>query len=276
MSSSFADRCWWITGASSGIGEGLARALAARGARVILSGRNVAALEAVARDCGAALVLPFEATDFDRLPEIVERAWAWQGRVDGLVNNAGVSQRSLAVDTAFAVYQRLIAIDLLAPIALTQALLPKMVRAGGGRIVAISSVAGIVGAPLRSAYSAAKHGLIGYHDSVRAENEHLGVQVHVFAPGSVRTNVSRNALTSNGGSRGVSDAAIEAGISPAECADAMLAAIEAGTRELVLATGMEHHVAALRRSDPDALFEQMSDMVRAGYAQRMESDSGEG
>jgi len=273
VSSSFADRCWWITGASSGIGEGLARALAARGARVILSGRNVAALEAVARDCGAALVLPFEATDFDRLPEIVERAWAWQGRVDGLVNNAGVSQRSLAVDTAFAVYQRLIAIDLLAPIALTQALLPKMVRAGGGRIVAISSVAGIVGAPLRSAYSAAKHGLIGYHDSVRAENEHLGVQVHVFAPGSVRTNVSRNALTSNGGSRGVSDAAIEAGISPAECADAMLAAIEAGTRELVLATGMEHHVAALRRSDPDALFEQMSDMVRAGYAQRMESDS---
>ena len=276
MSSSVADRCWWITGASSGIGEGLARALAARGARVILSGRNVAALEAVARDCGAALVLPFEATDFDRLPEIVERAWAWQGRVDGLVNNAGVSQRSLAVDTAFAVYQRLIAVDLLAPIALTQALLPRMVRAGSGRIVAISSVAGVVGAPLRSAYSAAKHGLIGYHDSVRAENEHLGVQVHVFAPGSVKTNVSRNALTADGRSRGVSDAAIEAGISPQECADAMLAAIEAGTRELVLATGMEHHVAALRRSDPDALFEQMSDMVRAGYAQRMESDSGEG
>ena len=276
MSSSFSDRCWWITGASSGIGEGLARALAARGARVILSGRNVAALEALARDCGTALVLPFEATDFDRIPDIVERAWAWKGRVDGLVNNAGVSQRSLAVDTAFAVYQRLIAIDLLAPIALTQALLPRMVHAGGGRIVAISSVAGIVGAPLRSAYSAAKHGLIGYHDSVRAENEHLGVQVHVFAPGSVRTNVSRNALTADGGSRGVSDAAIEAGISPAECADAMLAAIEAGTRELVLATGMEHYVAALRRSDPDALFEQMSAMVRAGYAQRMESDSGEG
>jgi dehydrogenase/reductase SDR family protein 7B len=276
VSSPFADRCWWITGASSGIGEGLTRALSARGARVILSGRNVAALDAVARDCGTALVLPFEATDFERIPEIVERAWAWQGRVDGLVNNAGVSQRSLAVDTAFAVYQRLIAIDLLAPIALTQALLPKMVRAGGGRIVAISSVAGIVGAPLRSAYSAAKHGLIGYHDSVRAENEHLGVQVHVFAPGSVKTNVSRNALTADGKSRGVSDAAIEAGISPQECADAMLAAIEAGTRELVLATGIEHHVAALRRSDPDALFEQMSAMVSAGYAQQMETDSGEG
>ena len=272
----FDSQCWWITGASSGIGEGLARALAARGASVILSGRNVSALEAVAGDCGNANVLPFEATDFDRIPGIVERAWSWKGRIHGLVNNAGVSQRSLAVDTAFAVYQRLIAIDLLAPIALTQAVLPRMVQAGGGHIVAISSVAGIVGAPLRSAYSAAKHGLIGYHDSVRAENEHLGVQVHVFAPGSVKTNVSRNALTADGGTRGVSDAAIEAGMSPSECADAMLAAIQEGKRELILATGMEQHVAALRRSDPDALFEQMSAMVRAGYAQRMESDSGEG
>jgi short-subunit dehydrogenase len=272
----FDSQCWWITGASSGIGEGLERALAARGASVILSGRNVAALDAVARDCGAALVLPFEATDFEKIPGIAERAWSWKGRIHGLVNNAGVSQRSLAVDTAFAVYQRLIAIDLLGPIALTQAVLPHMVEAGGGHIVAISSVAGIIGAPLRSAYSAAKHGLIGYHDSVRAENEHLGVQVHVFAPGSVKTNVSRNALTADGRTRGVSDAAIEAGISAAECADAMLAAIEAGKRELILATGMEQHVATLRRSDPDALFEQMSAMVRAGYAQRMESDSGEG
>src|SRR5262245_22616875 len=132
----FESQCWWITGASSGIGEGLARALAARGASLVLSGRNVGALEAVARDCGSSLVLPFEATDFDRIPELVERAWSWKGRVDGLVNNAGVSQRSLAAETAFAVYQRLIAVDLLGPIALTQALLPRMLRAGGGRIVA--------------------------------------------------------------------------------------------------------------------------------------------
>ena len=154
----FEGSCWWITGASSGIGEALARALAQHGTNVILSGRNAAALEAVAADCKDALVLPFEATDFDRIPAIVERAWAWKGRVDGLVNNAGVTQRSLAIDTAFAVYQKMIAIDLLAPIALTQALLPRMLEAGAGRIVAISSVAGIAGVPMRSAYCAAKHG----------------------------------------------------------------------------------------------------------------------
>lgn len=272
----FGKQCWWITGASSGIGEGLARALAARGASIILSGRNVAALEAVARDCADAYPLPFEATDFDRIPAIVERAWSWKGRIDGLVNNAGISQRSLAIETAFAVYQRMIAVDLLAPIALTQALLPRMVRAGGGRIVAISSVAGIVGAPLRSAYSAAKHGLIGYHDSVRAENEHLGIRVHVVAPGSVRTNVSRNALTADGSTRGVSDSVIDNGMPPAQAAEAILAAIESGKRELVLATGMEHDIAVLRRHDPDALFERMSAMVRDGYARQMAADPGKG
>ena len=270
----FEKECWWITGASSGIGEALARALAARGASLVLSGRNVAALEAVARDAADALVLPFEATDYDAIPGLAERAWAWRGRIDGLVNNAGISQRSLAVETGFAVYQKMIAVDLLAPIALTQALLPKMVRAGRGRIVAISSVAGIAGVPLRSAYCAAKHGLIGYHDSVLAETEHLGIQVHVIAPGSIRTGVSRNALTADGSARGVSDAAIDNGLPPADAARAILAAIEAGQRELVLATGMEADLAALRRSDPEALFDRVSAMVRAGYAKQMAADTG--
>jgi short-subunit dehydrogenase len=270
----FAKECWWITGASSGIGEGLARALAARGAKLILSGRNVAALEAVARDCKDAFLLPFEATDFDRIPGIVERAWSWRGRVDGLVNNAGISQRSLAIDTAFAVYQKMIAVDLLAPIALTQALLPRMVHAGGGRIVAISSVAGIAGVPLRSAYCAAKHGLIGYHDAVRAENEHRGIQVHVVAPGSVATNVSKNALTADGSKRGVSDSVIDNGMTTSEAAQAILAAIEAGKRELILAKGNEFEIAVLRRQDPEALFDRMAAMVREGYAQQMAADSG--
>ncbi|WP_428630368.1 SDR family NAD(P)-dependent oxidoreductase [Sphingopyxis sp.] len=151
------DQIWWITGASSGIGAALARALAARGAKLILSGRNVGALEAVAADCATeTLVLPFEATDYDALPAIADRAWGWQGRIDGLVNNAGISQRSLAIDTDFVVYQQIVAVDLLAPIALTQQLLPRMIGAGGGQIVAISSVAGIAGVPLRSAYCAAQ------------------------------------------------------------------------------------------------------------------------
>lgn len=270
----FKDKTWWITGASSGIGAALARALSLAGARLIVSGRNEAALKEVADASSAdTLVLPFEATDFARVPALVEQAWAWTadrgGGIDGLVNNAGISQRSLAVDTVFEVYERVIAVDLLAPIALTQALLPRMAARKSGHIVAISSVAGILGAPLRSAYSAAKHGLIGYHDSVRAETAHLGLNVLVVAPGSVRTNVSKNALDAMAQTRGVSDAAIDNGMAPEAAAVRILDALRAGERELILAEGGEAYGAQLRRSDPNALFDRMAALVAAGYAQQM-------
>lgn len=270
--SMFEGQTWWITGASSGIGEALAVALAGRGAAVVLSGRNVSALEAVAAKCGESLILPFEAAEFERVPALAEQAWNWRGRIDGLINNAGISQRSLAAETDFGVYQRMIDVDLLGPIALTQAVLPKMIAAGGGRIVAISSVAGIAGVALRSAYCAAKHGLIGYHDSVRCETAHLGIQVHVVCPGSIRTDVSRNALNADGSRRGESDTAIDNGLPPEECAAQILAGIEVGTRELVLADGIEAHIAALRRSDPDALFDMTAKMVQAGYAAKMAAE----
>jgi len=151
--------------------------------------------------------------------------------------------------------------------------LPRMVEAGGGRIVAIASVAGIAGVPLRTADCAARHGLVGYHDAVRAETEHLGMRVHVIAPGSIRTNVSRNALQGDGSRRGVSDPAIDNGLPVSEAAAAMLAAVESGKRELVLASGMELEVADLRRKDPDALYDRLSAMVREGYAQRMAVDA---
>lgn len=270
----FEGKIWWITGASSGIGRALAEALARRQAKLILSGRNVDALEDVARGCEpASFILPFEATDFAAIPAVVARAWAWsdkqEGPIYGLINNAGITQRSLAVETVFEVYQRIIAVDLLAPISLTQALLPRMVGAGGGQIVGISSVAGIVGAPLRSAYSAAKHGLIGYHDSVRAEAAHQGIKVLVVAPGSVRTNVSKNALDARANVRGVSDAAIDNGMDPNAAAERILEALAEGKRELILASGAEAQIAQLRRSDPDSLFDRMAALVAAGYARQM-------
>ena len=269
-------KTWWITGASSGIGAALAQALAAGGARLVLSGRNLDALEGVAKICGGnVLVLPFEATDFERMPDLVDQAWAWAeghgGRIDGLVNNAGISQRSLATDTVFEVYQTLIAVDLLAPIALTQALLPRMLASGGGNIVAISSVAGLAGVPLRSAYCAAKHGLIGYHDSLRAETAHQGLEVLVVAPGSVRTNVARNALDATANARGKSDAVIDAGMDPADVAASILDAVNTGVRELILAKGMEAEIVQMRRSDPNALFDAMAGMIAAGYAERMDA-----
>jgi short-subunit dehydrogenase len=273
----FEGKVWWITGASSGIGAALSEALAAKGARVILSGRNETALSEVAARCkNESLVLPFEASDFARIPQLVEQAWSWaapSGGVFGLVNNAGISQRSLAVDTTFEVFERIIAVDLLAPIALTQALLPRMVDAGGGRIVAISSVAGIIGAPLRAAYSAAKAGIIGYHDSVRAETAHQEIGVLVVVPGSVRTNISKNALDGQAQTRGFSDDAIDSGMAPEVVAQRILDALSSGVRELVVAEGAEAMSTQLRRSNPDQLFDLMAQLVASGYAKRLGAES---
>ncbi len=250
----------WITGASSGIGAALAEAFAAEGAALVLSGRRRPALEALAARLGGdSLVLPFEATDWAALPGAVETAWRWRGGVDVLVNNAGVSQRSLALDTVPEVYDRLIDTDLRAPIRLTQALLPHMVERRSGTIVMISSVAGRLGPVLRTGYAAAKHGLIGYADSLRAEVEKAyGLRVMNVLPGSVRTAVARNALQSDGSARGESDANIEAGMDPAECARQILQGLVEDKREIVVAEGQEAFAAALRWQNPDQLFDLLA------------------
>ncbi len=265
----------WITGASSGIGKAMARSYLADGGYCILSGRNVVALQAVAESSGAAdrcLILPFEVTDYNGLPQLAAQAIGFRGTIDVLVNNAGISQRSLAVDTEFPVYQRIIDVDLLAPIALTQLVLPHMAARGSGQFIMISSVAGKAGAPLRTAYSAAKHGLVGYADALRAEVTMLGLNVLVVTPGSVRTNVSRNALAADGSTRGVSDAAIENGLDPKETAERIWAAAAAGMRELPIAEGVEAEMLRLRREDPERLFDMVADFVAKGYAKQMAAD----
>ena len=141
--------------------------------------------------------------------------------------------------------------------------------AGGGNIVAISSVAGIAGPPLRSAYSAAKAGLIGYNDSVRAETSHLGMKVLVVAPGSVRTNVSKNALDANAETRGFSDSVIDNGMAPDVAAGRIVDALRKDERELILAEGMEAEIARLRRADPNKLFDLMTQLVAGGYAKQL-------
>jgi dehydrogenase/reductase SDR family member 7B len=262
----------WITGASSGIGAALATAFLEEGGHCILSGRNVEALQAVAvKAPDRCLLLPFETTDYASLPDLVAQAVAFRCGVDVLVNNAGISQRSLAIDTDFAVYQKIIDVDLLAPIALTQAMLPHFAARGAGQLIMISSVAGKAGVPLRTAYCAAKHGLIGYADSLRSEIAGQGVRVLTVAPGSVRTNVSRNSLSADGTVRGVSDKAIDQGIDPDFVAQTIWDAVEQGKREIVIAEGMEAQLPILRGSDPEKLFDMVEAMVAAGYAQRLQA-----
>ena len=253
---SFASRVVWITGASSGIGEALSRALLADGAAVILSGRRVEALQQLAALAPErTLILPFETTDYDRLPALVEQAWAWQGRVDLLINNAGVSQRSLALDTSFDVYRQLIDIDYLAPVALTQLLLPRLVEQGSGQLAVVSSVAGKLGAPMRTGYCGAKHAVVGYFEALRAEvEEAYGIGVSVILPGSVRTAIASNALEGSGAARGRSDANIDNGIDPNDAAKTILDGLAQRQHDIVVAEGQELMALQLRASDPERTF----------------------
>ena len=255
-----ADKVIWITGASSGIGKALAQTAAQQDTKLILSGRRVDALEALATELSVdCLVLPFEVTDYDALASKVDEAWAWQGRVDILVNNAGISQRCLAIDAKPEVYTELINIDLIAPIWLTQLQLKRMAEAGGAHIVAISSVAGRIGPPLRTAYSAAKFGLIGYMDALRAEVDQIhNIKVTNILPGSVATDVARNALTGNGSRRGISDAVIDAGDDPMDCAKCIWEAVNADKPEYIYAKEMEMGLAQMRHADPDTFFDAIA------------------
>lgn len=252
----FDNKVMWITGASSGIGEALAKGLLAAGAWVILSGRREDALQAVAAAAPErTLVLPFESTDYDALPDIVERAWRWRGRVDCLVNNAGISQRSLALDTDFSVYRKIMEVDYFAPVALTQLLLPRLVAQGGGQLAVVSSVAGKVGAPLRTSYCGAKHAVVGYFEALRAEVEVAhGVHVSVILPGSVRTSISLNSLNSNGNRRGRSDVNIENGMPAEEAARLIMEGLEQRQHTIDVVEGIEQMALQLRSSDPERLF----------------------
>ncbi len=270
---SFEGKTAWITGASSGIGAALAREWAGRGARIILSGRDEARLTQVADGIdGETLILPFDVRDEAAMKAATQQAIDWRGGVDIFVANAGISQRSAAVDTDMAVYREIIDIDLTAQIAATQALLPHLVARQSGTLLFISSIAGKVGVPMRTAYCAAKFGLIGYADALRAELSQQGVSVHVVCPGSVATDVSRNALTADGSKRGRSDKVIDNGIAPDEAAKRIVDAVETNQREIIVAEGVEEAMGELRRT-PDQLLDQVAGMVAAGYMDKMKADS---
>lgn len=252
----------WITGASSGIGEALALQFAKNGDRLVLSARRENELERVAERCrvaagtatGQVLVLPLDVTDWDSLPGKVETVLAQFGTIDLLVNNAGVSQRSLCKDTDMSVYQKLMDVDVMGQIALTKAVLPHMLERGSGHLAVTSSVAGKVGAPMRTGYCAAKHAVMGFFDALRAEVEGQGVSVSTITPGFIRTDISRNALAGDGSAYGKEDEDIATGMDVTECAEVVFKGLEAKKREIPVGKGKEMAALWIKRISPEALF----------------------
>jgi dehydrogenase/reductase SDR family member 7B len=247
----FAGKVVWITGASDGIGAALARALAAEGASLVLTARRREALEAVAIACAPASVrvLPGDLLDLDGLPALALQAEAAFGPIDILVNNAGVSQRGTALGTELRVVQELMALNFLAPVALTRAVLPGMIARKSGRIAVVSSVAGHVGTPLRSSYAASKHAVQGWFDSLRAELHGSGVGVTILSPGYIRTEISARARTADGSAHGLVGKGNARGMPAERCAARMVDALHAGRNEVFIG-GPEVTAVYLKRWAP--------------------------
>jgi short-subunit dehydrogenase len=199
----------WITGASSGIGEALVYQFAKEGAKLVLSARRESELQRVAQATGLSekevLVLPMDMLEFDKFPEKVQTVLAHFGQIDFVVQNAGITQRSYVKDTKFQVYRDIMELDFFSTVSFTQAVLPFMTERKTGHFVVISSVAGKIGTPLRSGYCAAKHALIAFFDSLRAEVWQDNINVTTICPGYINTPISVSALDAAGNKHGKMD-----------------------------------------------------------------------
>lgn len=218
----------WITGASSGIGEALAYELSKNGSSLILSARRKDALELVKSKCkfpDKVEILPLDLYNFDSLPNKVKEAIAMYGKIDVLINNGGISQRSLIAETKFKVFKKMIDVNYLGTIQLTNNLLPHFMAQKQGQYVTVTSLMGKFGSPYRSGYCGAKHALHGYFDVLRMEHKKDNIDVTLICPGFIQTNVAKNALTADGTAQEKQDAATANGLDVSLCAKRIIRAM---------------------------------------------------
>ncbi|MBB2146679.1 SDR family oxidoreductase [Pedobacter sp. LMG 31464] len=242
----------WITGASSGIGEALVYAYNKAGVKLIISSRNRDELFRVKSNCKDQInvhVLSLDLADNASLKGKADEAIKIFGKIDILINSGGISQRSLTLETNLETEKRLMDVNFWGTVILSKAVLPQILAQGSGSIVCVSSLVGKFGTRFRSAYSASKHALHGYFDSLRIEIDNPNIHIMLACPGFIKTNVTINAVTANGAAQGTMDDAQENGMLPEVCAEQIVKAIEAKKEEVYIG-GKEVKGVLLKRFFP--------------------------
>jgi short-subunit dehydrogenase len=253
----------WITGASSGIGKALAEAYCQLGHKIIITARREQELLELKNNCAHpenVVVLTHDLANYHSAKEVVTKALEAFGSVDVMIHNAGISQRSLAIDTDIEVDKKLMDVNYIGTIALTKALLPYFKKQRSGHFAVITSLVGKFGSPYRSGYAASKHALHGYFDSLRAEHEKDNLKVTLICPGYVITNVSINALTGNGSAQKTMDEATAKGITAEYAAAKIVKAIDKKKLEVYIGK-KEIYAVYLKRFLPN-LFARILAKVR--------------
>lgn len=246
----------WITGASSGIGEALAYEFNKKGTLLILSARRKEELKRVQSECEnweeSVKILPLDLEDAGSFQTKAEDAIKLFGSIDMLINNGGISQRAYAVDSNMETIRKVMEVNFFGTVALTKAVLPHMIEQKSGHIVVISSVMGKLGTKYRSAYAASKHALHGWFDCLRQEVFEYNIDVSLVCPGFVKTNVTVNALTADGGKHNQMDEAQKKAMSPKEFAKRLLPKLAKRKEEIVIG-GTEILAVYLKRLSPSLL-----------------------
>lgn len=227
----------WITGASSGIGKALAAELAREGAKLVLSARKVEVLEELKNtlpNAAVHLVLPLDLEHSENFEALAKEVYEVMGAIDVLINNGGMSQRSGVGETSLEVDRRIMEVNFFGNVALTKAVLPYFHKQKSGHFVVISSIAGKFGFFLRSAYSASKHALHGFYESLMLEEERNNIHVTIACPGKINTNISLNALNSEGEKHGEMDHNQSTGMSAEVCALQLIKAMKKGKKEVLI------------------------------------------
>ncbi len=196
----------WITGASSGIGKAFAKAYFKEGANLILSSRRTEALEEVKAEIDPSSdriqILPLDLAQSNTFASKTKEALALFGNIDVLINNGGISQRSIFEETDLDTIRKLMEVNFFGSVGLTREVLPSMIEQGSGHIIATSSVAGKFGSKFRTGYAASKHALHGFFDSLRQECYEHNIAVTLVCPGPIKTDITKNAVTGDGSSYG--------------------------------------------------------------------------
>ena len=253
----------WITGASSGLGKALARECALQGAQVVLTSRRYDELEAVRVGLFKPerhVSIAADITDEAQVRHAHEQVLACKGRIDWLINNAGLSQRALIQDTTMQTERAIMEVDYFSQVFITKTVLPSMLKQQSGRVVFVSSVAGLLGTQYRASYSAAKAAIHIWANSLRAEVAQAGIAVSVVFPGFVNTDVSLNALNGEGKPQGYHDAATENGLAADVFAERVVASLMANEEYIVVGGKKEHLGVLVSRLSPSLMYKMIRKM----------------